>query len=169
MLKQVLSLWRQPRFLQLSRVLFLHLKLSKANPLPSQASSTLVLPGKIMALTYTKPNASPLTRIIVTIFDGSYTDAYTPDATGAWSVSASWEVDSLFDGASSSKSFIVTKKLGCLIAAATYGSELSPQVKFLRRFRDNKSIDHFCGQPFHDSLQQLLPLLKSFRRIIHLR
>ena len=122
--------------------------MSKANPLPSQASSTLVLPGKIMALTYTKPNASTLTRIIVTIFDGSYTDAYTPDATGAWSVSASWEVDSLFDGASSSKSFIVTKKLGCLIAAATYGSELSPQVKFLRRFRDNKVLTTFAGSHF---------------------
>lgn len=108
-----------------------------------------VLPGKIVALTYTKPNASTLTRMVVTIFDGSYTDAYTPDATGAWSVSASWEGDSLFDGASSSsKSFTITKKSGCLIATATYGSELSPQVQFLRRFRDNNVLTTFAGSSF---------------------
>jgi hypothetical protein len=100
-------------------------------------------------LTYTKPNASTLTRMVVTIFDGSYTDVYMPDATGMWSVSASWEGDSLFDAASSSsKSFTVTKKSGCLIATATYGSELSPQVQFLRRFRDNKVLPTFTGSSF---------------------
>jgi hypothetical protein len=87
--------------------------------------------------------------MVVTIFDGFYTDSFTPDATGVWSVSASWEGDSLFDGASSSlKSFTVKKKSGCLIATATYGSELSPQVQFLRRFRDNKVLTTFAGSSF---------------------
>lgn len=108
-----------------------------------------VLPGKMVTLTYTKPNASTLTRMVVTIFDGSYTDAYTPVAIGVWSVSASWEGDSLFSGASSSsKSFTVIKKSGCMIATATYGSELSPQVQFLRRFRDNKVLTTFAGSNF---------------------
>jgi peptide/nickel transport system substrate-binding protein len=87
--------------------------------------------------------------MVVTIFDGSYRDAYMPDATGVWSVSASWEGDSLFSGASSSsKTFTVIKKSGCLIATATYGSELSPQVQFLRRFRDNKVLTTFAGSNF---------------------
>jgi hypothetical protein len=108
-----------------------------------------ILPGKMVNLTYTKPNASNLTRMVVTIFDGFYTDSFAPDATGVWSVSASWEGDSLFDGASSSlKSFTVKKKSGCLIATATYGSELSPQVQFLRRFRDNKVLTTFAGSSF---------------------
>jgi peptide/nickel transport system substrate-binding protein len=87
--------------------------------------------------------------MVVTIFDGYYTDAYTPEATGVWSVSASWEGDSLFGGASSSsKSFTVIKKSGCLIATATYGSELSPQVQFLRGFRDNMVLTTFTGSNF---------------------
>jgi hypothetical protein len=108
-----------------------------------------VLPGKFVTLTYTSPNASTGTRLVVTMFDGSYTDVYTPDATGGWRVAASWEGDSLFDGASSpSRSFTVIQKSGCLIATATYGSELSPQVQFLRGFRDHEVLTTFAGRSF---------------------
>ena len=43
---------------------------------------------------------------------------------------------------------VTVKKSGCLIATATYGSELSPQVNFLRRFRDEAVLSTFAGSSF---------------------
>ena len=37
---------------------------------------------------------------------------------------------------------------GCLIATAAYGSELSPQVQYLREFRDNLVMHTFAGSSF---------------------
>ena len=37
---------------------------------------------------------------------------------------------------------------GCLIATATYGSELSPQVQMLREIRDNSLLQTQSGQSF---------------------
>jgi len=107
-------------------------------------------PGKLVTLTYTLPNASTWTREVVTsLFDGSYTDVFTPAVTGVWRVTAAWVGDSLFEGASSpSRSFTVIKKSGCLIATATYESELSPQVQFLRGFRDHTVLTTFAGRCF---------------------
>ena len=42
------------------------------------------------------------------------------------------------------------KASGCLIATATYGSELSPEVQFLRDFRDNTVLTTFAGSSFMD-------------------
>jgi len=37
---------------------------------------------------------------------------------------------------------------GCLVATATYGSELSPEVQFLRGFRDRQVLSSFAGSEF---------------------
>jgi len=46
-------------------------------------------------------------------------------------------------------------KGGCLIATATYGSELAPQVQFLREIRDNKVMSTGLGASFMTGFNQL--------------
>lgn len=43
---------------------------------------------------------------------------------------------------------------GCLIATATYGSELAPQVQFLREIRDNTVLSTNSGTSFMNSFNQ---------------
>jgi len=43
---------------------------------------------------------------------------------------------------------------GCLIATATYGSELSPQVQMLREIRDNSLLQTQSGQSFMQGFNQ---------------
>ena len=43
---------------------------------------------------------------------------------------------------------------GCLIATATYGSELAPQVQFLREIRDNTVLSTSSGSAFMTSFNQ---------------
>ncbi|MEM2939715.1 MAG: Ig-like domain-containing protein [Candidatus Bathyarchaeia archaeon] len=70
------------------------------------------LSGKTITLAYRRPEGSVLNRTVITGSDGSYSDSYTPDAAGSWSVTASWEGDSTHEGATGpSKSFTVTVKL----------------------------------------------------------
>ncbi len=46
------------------------------------------------------------------------------------------------------------KKGGCLIATATFGSELSPEVNFLRSFRDQEVLSTFAGRCFMEVFNQ---------------
>ena len=52
---------------------------------------------------------------------------------------------------------VVTKSEGggCLIATATYGSEMAPQVQFLREIRDNKLMNTNSGVLFMTGFNQL--------------
>ena len=54
----------------------------------------------------------------------------------------------MYESASRTSHSFTVKKSGCLIATATYGSELSPQVQFLRGFRDNTVLTTFAGSSF---------------------
>ena len=44
---------------------------------------------------------------------------------------------------------------GCLIATAAYGSEMAPQVQFLREIRDNKVMSTATGASFMTGFNQL--------------
>lgn len=102
-----------------------------------------------VTLSYTQPDGSIISRTTTTKSDGTYSDSYKPDAVGTWSVSASWAGDDTYGGSSStSKSFTVEEKKGCIIATTTYGSELSPEVQFLREVRDQEVMSTFAGSQF---------------------
>lgn len=49
---------------------------------------------------------------------------------------------------SSTATTATTSKDGCLIATAAYESELSPEVQFLRSFRDAKILNTYAGKEF---------------------
>ncbi len=53
-----------------------------------------------------------------------------------------------------SKVLLPTPKSGCLIATATYGSELSTQVQQLRELRDNSLLQTESGTSFMNSFNQ---------------
>ena len=74
-------------------------------------SINATLSGKTVTLIYKRPDGSTMNRTAITGSDGSYSDSYTLDATGSWSVTASWEGDSTYNGAaSSSQSIMVSSK-----------------------------------------------------------
>jgi hypothetical protein len=57
---------------------------------------------------------------------------------------------------------------GCLIATATYGSELAPQVQQLREIRDNKLLQTKSGnafmEPFNDFYYSFSPHIADYER-----
>ena len=124
-------------------------EVTEGNSITVSGSISPALSGKTVMLTYEKPDGSTFTRMVTTGSGGSFSDTYTPTGTGFWSVKASWEGDAEHEGSSSTIiSFTVKKKKGCIIATATYGSELSPEVQFLREFRDNTVLNTFAGKNF---------------------
>ncbi|QMU54282.1 MAG: hypothetical protein GKS07_04835 [Nitrosopumilus sp.] len=48
-----------------------------------------------------------------------------------------------------------TRGGGCLIATATYGSEMAPQVQLLREIRDNQLMNTYSGSSFMTGFNQL--------------
>ena len=50
---------------------------------------------------------------------------------------------------------------GCLIATAAFGSEMAPQVQFLREIRDNTVLQTESGTSFHDRIQPILLFIFS--------
>ena len=57
---------------------------------------------------------------------------------------------------------------GCLIATATYGSEMAPQVQFLREIRDNKLMNTDVGVSFMSGFNQFYysfsPYIADYQR-----
>jgi len=77
---------------------------------------------RTVTLTYKKPDGSTFYRTTTTNSYGRYSDTYPVSALGSWSIMASWEGDSTYDGATSSlTSFIGTKivtNLSCIVSSS---------------------------------------------------
>ena len=50
---------------------------------------------------------------------------------------------------------------GCLIATAAFGSEMAPQVQFLREIRDGTVMSTQSGTSIHDRIQSILLFIQS--------
>ena len=121
---------------------------TEGNSATISGAITPLIAETMVTLTYQKPDGSTVTRTVPSDVDGEYSDSYTPDTEGAWSVTVSWDGDGSYEGTTSSTTSFTVTKSGCLIATATYGSELTPQVQFLRDFREKRVLQTFAGHQF---------------------
>ena len=65
--------------------------------------------GVAITLTYTKPDSTTSTVTLTSSTDGSFSENYTPDMAGSWSITASWTGNVAYLGATSStETFAVT-------------------------------------------------------------
>jgi len=125
------------------------------------------LPGELFAQTGIQSYSSgPLSvnadndYYIVFINKSQYDASVTFNAAGTYGASASGTTtlevataSSTTSTTSTTSTYFTTSTGGllggrCLIATATYGSELSPEVQFLRDFRDNQILETAAGSAF---------------------
>ena len=87
------------------------------------------------------------------LLDGKEITYHLSDSTNVSVISV------IFDGKGKHTIDIITKDVehnsgGCLIATATFGSELSPQIQFLREIRDNTVLQTESGTNFMAGFNQ---------------
>jgi len=78
---------------------------------------------------------------------GSFSHVWSPGQ-GNYKVRSRWDGSAAYNGATSSQQSLTVQPPGCIIATATYSSELSPEVQFLRGFRDGTVMSTFAGSEF---------------------
>jgi len=113
------------------------------NSLTVSGSITPAVSGATVTLTYTKPDATTLTRTVTSLADGSFSDTYMPDAAGEWSVESSWQGDAGHTGATSTAAAftitaegIVSTTISCAVSSTsvakgnslTVSGSISPAV-----------------------------------------
>jgi len=105
---------------------------------------SISLPGPV-----TPPSGSFATSTLTVSADSSSTGSFALIVTGtSGSLTHSASVDILVTAAPTSTTNPLPVAPKCLIATATYGSELSPEVQLLRNFRDNSIQRTAAGSNF---------------------
>jgi hypothetical protein len=86
---------------------------------------------------------------VETDYDGFYYYDWSPNILGTYYVKAALiGEDGLEVVSSSTETLLVEEESRCIIATSTYGSELCPEVQFLRNFRDKTVLKTFAGSSF---------------------
>jgi hypothetical protein len=76
--------------------------------------------GVGIVLDYVRPDGSIVKRTVTTGPDGSFSDRYSPDMSGAWTVTAGWEGNEDYEGTSMTRSFTVTAAPSWMAAFGGY-------------------------------------------------
>ncbi|MGP3702923.1 MAG: CFI-box-CTERM domain-containing protein [Candidatus Bathyarchaeota archaeon] len=128
------------------------------SPLPREVDvgKKLTIEGKItpplagveVTLTYIKAGGVKIIHISTTNLNGVFTDTITPDAGGTWKVKASWKGDEKYEASESQELTFEAVEKRCIVATATYESELAPQVQCLRGFRETIVYKTYAGSQF---------------------
>lgn len=127
-------------------------------PLPSkiQQNQQVTVRGNLsppidgqVALTYQKDgtNEQPIVRTVA-MENGSFSDTYAVEKDDSYLVSAQYLGSGAYLSSTTDKARLTVTPSGCLIATAAFGSELTPQVQFLRNFRDNHIMSTAAGSSF---------------------
>lgn len=85
---------------------------------------------------------------VKTDLDGRYTYTWSQPSAVECEIRATWAGSSTYDGDTSPIQTLLVQRPACLIATATYRSALSPEVQFLRNFRDKTVMTTFAGSQF---------------------
>lgn len=103
-----------------------------------------------VVLTYKKNDASdePIKRTVA-VTNGAFSDSYKMEKDGTYAVSAEYlGSEAYLSSTTDAATTLTVTPSGCLIATAAFGSELTPQVQFLRNFRDNHILSTAAGSSF---------------------
>ena len=148
-IEKIITITRQPSSLSCT---LSSTQITEGDSITITGAITPQLSGRNITLTYQPPSGSASTRMVTTGSDSKYSDTYTPSTLGSWMVTASWNGDATYvEASSATRVFTVSsvpEPMPCLIATATFGSELTPQVQFLRNFRDHRVLSTFAGSQF---------------------
>ncbi|MBO3842824.1 MAG: hypothetical protein FGF48_10500 [Candidatus Brockarchaeota archaeon] len=82
--------------------------------------------GTIVTLTYKKPDASSFTHTVTTSPNGAYSDNYTPDQLGTYSVIASWPGNDDYREATSLPALFMVKKNPSSVSITLDSTSISP-------------------------------------------
>lgn len=131
---------------------------SIGEPVSISGSLTPILPGAKIVIKIVDPDSDISQRISSIASDGTYTETITPKLEGTWKVNSTWMGDDTRMASSSTEETFKVEEIQeqvpeeeeerCIIATATYGSELSPNVQFLRGFRENYVLNTYAGMNF---------------------
>lgn len=89
----------------------------------------------------------------ITSTDGKFSYSFKVDMKGIWKVKAIVPIGTIYNEASSTELTVnvseAPQQKKCIIATVTFGSEVSPEVNFLRNFRNNLILQTFSGRRFY--------------------
>ena len=88
------------------------------------------------------------TRPVIAV-NGSFSFAFKVTKKGTWTVRAEVRRAGELEPAASNTATMTVEERRCVIATAAFGSELSPEVEFLRKFRDAYILSTFTGRSFY--------------------
>jgi parallel beta-helix repeat protein len=77
-----------------------------------------------VALTYTKPDMTTLTRTVITDLEGNYIDTFIPSLIGAWSVQARWEGNDTYEGSSSALTYFSVTKISTTLSCSASQTDI---------------------------------------------